>query len=74
MAKVAEGVRPDLPGGVAPPAGYAALMQRCWAAEWRERPLFAEIVPELEGIDPETGGEDRESVASSSEASQTRSL
>ena len=35
---------------------------------------FAEIVPELEDIDHETVSEDQESVASSSEASRTRSM
>ncbi|KAK9828701.1 hypothetical protein WJX72_001598 [[Myrmecia] bisecta] len=38
--------RPDFPGEVPPPV-YAALMQKCWSQEPRDRPRFPQILQEL---------------------------
>ncbi|KAK9819991.1 hypothetical protein WJX72_004873 [[Myrmecia] bisecta] len=38
--------RPDFPGELPPPV-YAALMQKCWSQEPRDRPRFPQILQEL---------------------------
>ena len=80
QAEVLGGARPALPPTVAPPDGFVALMEACWAGNSRDRPNFGQILAALGNIDASTGGDacvpsDGRDIASTlSDATQSCSL
>ncbi len=51
-AVIDERKRPDLSQCIAMPAALQELLQRCWAAESKDRPGMSEVVMKLRAMKP----------------------